>query len=875
MDRLYAYVEVGLVIKMIKIIKFSIFLIVSIYSPNLVSEERTQVSLAIKGGVSLGSYESGVNWVLVNELKRREKYELNTISGASAGAINAVVSAINYCQIKKENKKLNITENIYRDIWNVDIKDLVKIKTLTENSKSLTYLNEQPDYEDDYNSDDDYESNNELLIKEVKKIDDLDYSDFIHNLQNVLDNKKSDSDADGDNKKTGIDNGGVFSRHALIPSLRRVYNEVYNKDNFNNDCSVNVSLAVTKLIPDITKKHGIDVKNQRYIIPLVVSVKENKLYFSNFEHKNTLYNMCLENNKNNNDNKRCRKITDIDDYIYLPQRPDGTVRLVDVLKAAMASSAFPVAFAPVNLSYCKLNDELDKKYLTDNCPDGFIQKNDLFSDGGSFDNAPIGTTIKISQYKNKMKGKNSKFIYGYLNPGMYRGNSGAEIKDSFKYIGDPKSYVTSSLDYLRLGSYVMDHGMNVELESSLDEHGFEIDNNYITTRYYPLVGDYLDHFAAFFDEKFRDFDFNVGVYDGVINVSTFMCNRENKDLIEKYKNLKNKDKTIELKSIINRCIGRESKDIYENLNLTEFVDKDSEVFSLLAKREFGSVLEDESWEWLVVPDKVSKSAYKNIFEALDSKRCMFGDNCEARVYSNDFKAFLLSLDNELGYSELVNTMINNPDEWQYTMIGPAVERMIDIENNKLDYMEFNANSEEYQKQVFITRLVETAGFMSRTFIGKKELGYWPISTDPDAKWFIPDEVGGDILNSGFYLAYNFPWQAFDNKNMVVETTFIPYRFIRDEIYGADSASIDMTVRYHFDNPKVSSFGLGAMVYRDWEEFHPDLDQVGYGGAVDMGFFGDKLRLTLLHRNYPKIHDQEYMLLVGVTDFKGMFKWMFY
>lgn len=856
---------------MIKKVTFILFLVINIYSYELISEEKTQVSLAVKGGVSLGSYESGVNWVLINELKRRkDKFELNTISGASAGAINAVVSAINYCQ--KDNKKLNVSDNIYRKIWNVGIEKLVEIKVTEENGLESLSVEEQEVLDDEYSFDDYYESNIKNSNTEINQNNKLNYNDFISDLQKIMDDEEwyinniKNNDEVGKEKR---DKGGLFSRHALLPSLSAVYNEVYKKNNFRNGCQVKISLAVTKLIPDVTNKHGIDVKNQRYVIPLLVSVKNNKLYFSNFESKNTLYNDCI-NDKTIKNKKQCKKITDLDDYIYLPQRLDGSIRLVEVLKAAMASSAFPVAFAPINLSYCKKIEEIREEYSTDNCPDNFYQKNDLFSDGGSFDNAPIGTTIKLSQYKNKLKMKDKdKHIYGYLNPGMYRGNNGNDLKDSFGYIGDAKKYVTSTLDYIRLGSYVMDHGMNVELENSLVKDSLHIDKNYITTRYYPLVGDYLEHFAAFFDEKFRDFDFNVGVYDGVINVSTFMCNRKYRKLINE-----SKDKAVELKVIINQCIGEESKIIYENLNLAEHSD-DSQVFSLLVDKEFGTVLDDESWGWLNLENRESKSAYKNIFESLDSKQCLFGDNCSSKVYRSDFKTFLSSLDEKYFYSEPVKTMIKNPDEWQYSMIGPAIERLIDIENNKLEYMANSSNTEEYQKQEFVTRLVETAGFMSRTYIGKKESGFWPVSTNPDASWFIPDEVGGDILNSGFYFAYNFPWQAFDNKNMVIETTLIPYRFIRDEIYGADSASIDMTVRYHFDNPKVSSFGLGAMVYRDWEEFHPDLDQVGYGGAVDMGFFGDKLRLTLLHRNYPKIHEQEYMLLVGVTDFKGIFKWMFY
>src|SRR5690349_17371625 len=64
------------------------------------------VVLTISGGISLGSYQSGVNWGLIQFFKRATldsayraryhlpKFELVALAGASAGNINAILSAI-------------------------------------------------------------------------------------------------------------------------------------------------------------------------------------------------------------------------------------------------------------------------------------------------------------------------------------------------------------------------------------------------------------------------------------------------------------------------------------------------------------------------------------------------------------------------------------------------------------------------------------------------------------------------------------------------------------------------------------------------------------------------------------------------------------
>jgi predicted acylesterase/phospholipase RssA len=84
------------------------------------------VAMAISGGASLGSYQSGVTWTLIEfyrratldrpyaEAHKLKRYSLASIAGASAGNINAVLSAIAWCGGRPPRRP---EESLYWSIW--------------------------------------------------------------------------------------------------------------------------------------------------------------------------------------------------------------------------------------------------------------------------------------------------------------------------------------------------------------------------------------------------------------------------------------------------------------------------------------------------------------------------------------------------------------------------------------------------------------------------------------------------------------------------------------------------------------------------------------------------------------------------------------
>ena len=92
---------------------------------------KLNMSMVISGGVSLGAYEAGYNWAMIkmlSEIRDNGKLiepDLRSVAGASAGSINALLSAMYWCQ-EKSAPLNNIDDNLFYETWvNLGIEDLV------------------------------------------------------------------------------------------------------------------------------------------------------------------------------------------------------------------------------------------------------------------------------------------------------------------------------------------------------------------------------------------------------------------------------------------------------------------------------------------------------------------------------------------------------------------------------------------------------------------------------------------------------------------------------------------------------------------------------------------------------------------------------
>jgi len=100
--------------------------------------------MVISGGVSLGAYEAGYNWALIKMLTKAKASsalvdpQMQSVTGASAGSINALLSAMYWCQKDSVPLKNNVDDNLFYETWvNLGIEDLGIIGQDPENKTSL------------------------------------------------------------------------------------------------------------------------------------------------------------------------------------------------------------------------------------------------------------------------------------------------------------------------------------------------------------------------------------------------------------------------------------------------------------------------------------------------------------------------------------------------------------------------------------------------------------------------------------------------------------------------------------------------------------------------------------------------------------------
>ena len=74
-------------------------------------------SLTVRGGVSLGAYEGGINWALLRVLQGDPSASLTTVTGASAGNINAFLSAVEWCQSPARSAAESPRDNLFWKAW--------------------------------------------------------------------------------------------------------------------------------------------------------------------------------------------------------------------------------------------------------------------------------------------------------------------------------------------------------------------------------------------------------------------------------------------------------------------------------------------------------------------------------------------------------------------------------------------------------------------------------------------------------------------------------------------------------------------------------------------------------------------------------------
>ena len=427
-----------------------------------ITSHTIPVVFTASGGISLGTYQAGVSWAVVSFMRAsnadpayrvRHKlpaFRLDATTGASAGNVNALISAIEWCESARRTPE----ESLFWKSWvNVGWQQLF------------------PDSGRD-------ESENGVLDRS-------------------------------------------FFRTTLYPYI----SDRLRTANPSPECDgLPLGITLTRVVPrrfELTAQIG--ALTQRYATVMQLRAdprRPNELGFRQAD-------LALRSHALG--------------ALIAPHVAAGdTIADTTLYRLIEASSAYPIAFGPRMLTYYDA-ENLDP---SGSCPRDLgaparciTPDSASFTDGGVFDNNPLGLALDLYGVRRRMRGE-QRVAHGengdvaassdsmaraiFIDPDLRRGQrESARMTDERSYGGIEamlkmlQGFVPSARQYeLQQLARAMASGKS--------RHDAYIT---VTDRFMPIAGEHLFAFGAFLGRPLREYDFYAGIYDGLQFIARYvLCN---------------------------------------------------------------------------------------------------------------------------------------------------------------------------------------------------------------------------------------------------------------------------------------------------------------------------------------------------------------
>ena len=229
----------------------------------------------------------------------------------------------------------------------------------------------------------------------------------------------------------------------------------------------------------------------------------------------------------------------LDEQGLLPESADGSVPFAALLDAVIASTSFPVAFPPRAVKHCVVRT---RGLTAPFCPEARATTA-LFVDGGVFDNSPLRLAANLAagglsptaghglRWKPgpRLSGSNSPppdLAFAFLSA-----DAAAFPDQSASESGGEESLVPLVLR--QVGGFV-NSARSRELTLLIEDHPHVVESLIFPRRHFPAASSPMYAFFGFFDQGFRSFDFDLGMYEARRQLKGFTLPRLEPDLREHF-----------------------------------------------------------------------------------------------------------------------------------------------------------------------------------------------------------------------------------------------------------------------------------------------------------------------------------------------------
>lgn len=888
-------------------------------------DRQVPFALAIRGGVSLGSYESGFNWVLLQYMKRHwaenrgrngNYIELKATSGASAGSINALISTISWCvdDSKTRAGELfpdSVSDNLLRDTW----LDIGFEELLPQKVESLQY----------YRADD-----------------------------------------------------GVFTRNAFLKTITRI-ERLLDSNVFRPGCEVPFGILVTRVEPIEKDIAGIQVHSQRSVIPL--RLRADRSGHARFvtclvdseapEFGNVMY---LQGTRTAD--PECPVAHDTNDIIDAIEASSafpiafGRKHLRYCEPAAEVADSADTGGGSCPEGMRPVVKEFIDGGLFDNIPLGTAmalaepREQDRMpgsvweKTGRRFNYIYLDPTIRRSvrqeagqERKGSKTGKDAavpeldKVTYGIRSQLKFLGGAIRSGRDYELYNqlngGDWTNQVFAHAEKLAHAINVRFPGLVLEKPQpgkrtlmvqeckQLFERKWGKTNPpdldiIVTANHCIDAGTYLlelqyrgvpfDHQLKTSGEITRQRNILI---DRVVKLAGYVGEDRLALAAERARDDKLGDRRILLSSRLSPVIGEmmeafgafvdrsfreydyyagiydavwgianfvcerhfnqaacmpaQIHEIYLALRIQES-PRANTVFLYLLRREFADESGwDDGFAW--VATYTSLAADRNMLAIAKSLFVEHAGSGETSYQAPSMTAFITSLINEQydasESSAFLQRIFKLRDEDELTWYYPLTLRA----SNRLLFLERQESEVKEDGYMYTTGLALGAFFL-HSYMQEEEVTF-NVSTAPDFSWqaWLPDEVAVDARNGGLDLSW-YQGLKVGNKGWRWDVKLTPVQ-VNDSVRSGGErlwfSQVDFLVSYK-THGIFSAVGAGPSASWTWKQW-PDSEQLNYGAAMYLGFVEDKIRLTVGTLSFAdEFAGDNYYINIGINDVPGLVYW---
>jgi len=390
----------------------------------------------------------------------------------------------------------------------------------------------------------------------------------------------------------------------------------------------------------------------------------------------------------------------------------------------------------------------------------------------------------------------------------------------------------------------------------------------VSSRSAPITGTLMEDFGSFLDYKFREYDYYVGVYDGLILVADNLCSLQYSSSHQS--------------NDYGQCFDLVAKQLFNLLGLNTD-PRGRYVFARLAKRQYAK---QKRLQFAYQPMPSADSDMRIIHEGLEQALAAGESETEFFKYlkaegfvptpaKKQTKSRLTRLV-EFDDKTLMEQIIDDPYSWATELTRRVTTRLVYLESQAENIYAAREPDIDKRKSANLEVMGATAYILQSSTYRYRDYSFAPSTAPSNWLWrnVIPYEVGFDTSEGDLLLTWQ-PTLALSQKNLLGVRLSLGYPggvFQSSADVGRENflaTGIDYTRQS--SSPYVSSFGFTPTWYHSFNQ-PENRDRDTFGGDIHVGLLKNRLRIGFGTRNFDHASDT-WFITIGITDMPGLIYWL--